>query len=87
MLSGSRGRLVSLLREPSPGSADVEQVAGDYLALDPRRHQRLELAQAVARERLGDLRPEALVLPELGLPQLAERVAEAVSVNGPRRGP
>ena len=60
---------------------DVEQIARDDLPLDPRRHERLELAQAVAGQRRGDPSPELLVLPELDLAQASERLSEASIVE------
>jgi len=63
------------LRKPVPRARNVDQVARDDLALDPRRHQWLELAQTIVGERFGNFAPE-LPVARRGLNVVALRAAE-----------
>jgi hypothetical protein len=44
-----------LRNKPTLRTINIKQVGRQHLALDPLRHQRLELAEAVVRQRRGHL--------------------------------
>jgi pimeloyl-ACP methyl ester carboxylesterase len=62
--------------EPAAGAFDFEHVARHELLLDTRRQQRLERAEAIARQRAGDGVPVRGVRPKRAL-------AEAGRMEGP----